>query len=151
MFPVRKSLLFVLLLSAPFAHAQLPAGLENVAVYGVNKLPPRTALWPSSSLSNTKSSGYDTNEWLVSLNGTWQFLWSTDPFNRPVDFYKTDYVNADWKSIQVPSTMERKGFGTPIYTNSVYPFKVNPPFVMSEPEKWYTAYNERNPVGSYRR
>lgn len=140
-----------MLLSAPFAHAQLPAGLENVAVYGVNKLPPRTALWPSSSLSNTKSSGYDTNEWLVSLNGTWQFLWSTDPFNRPVDFYKTDYVNADWKSIQVPSTMERKGFGTPIYTNSVYPFKVNPPFVMSEPEKWYTAYNERNPVGSYRR
>jgi beta-galactosidase len=68
---------------------------------------------------------------------------------RPVDFYKPEYKREGWATITVPSTMERQGFGTPIYTNAIYPFKVNPPYVMNEPPKNYTAYKERNPVGSY--
>jgi beta-galactosidase len=33
--------------------------------------------------------------------------------------------------------------------NIKYPFKVDPPRVMGEPDKSFTSYKERNPVGSY--
>ena len=39
--------------------------------------------------------------------------------------------------------------GKPIYTNITYPFQRNRPSVTSEPPKDWTAYENRNPVGSY--
>ncbi len=44
-----------------------------------------------------------------------------------------------------------KGFGTPIYLGSGYPFKIDPPRVTSEPPTNWTAFAQRDPVGSYRR
>ena len=41
------------------------------------------------------------------------------------------------------------GYGTPIYTNIEYPFVRNRPSVTTEPPKDWTAYESRNPVGSY--
>src|SRR5690606_40293047 len=55
------------------------------------------------------------------------------------------YVSG-WKEIAVPSNWEVKGYGTPFYRNLGYTIKKDFPHVMSEPEKWYTAYKERNPV-----
>lgn len=131
--------------------AQVPAEIEDVNVFGINKLPARTAIWPSSCIQKAQQSDYEHNEWVISLNGQWKFSWAPTPEKRQFDFYKPEFCVSEWKNIPVPSTMERQGYGTPIYTNSTYPFKVNPPYVMSEPENWYTSYKERNPVGLYRR
>ena len=43
--------------------------------------------------------------------------------------------------IRVPANRELQGYGIPIYTNIIYPFPVNPPFVN----------HDYNPVGSYKR
>ena len=43
------------------------------------------------------------------------------------------------------------GYGTPLYKNIGYYFKVDPPFVMGEPDSRYTTFKERNAVSSYRR
>lgn len=129
--------------------AQTPAEIENPQIIGIHKLPPRTAIWPEPTLSAAARSDYEHSSWVKSLNGTWKFHWSPDPASRPVDFYKTDFSYADWGTIQVPSTIERQGYGVPVYTNSVYPFKANPPFVMDEPDPRFTTYKQRNPVGSY--
>ncbi|HTJ50850.1 MAG TPA: glycoside hydrolase family 2 TIM barrel-domain containing protein [Cyclobacteriaceae bacterium] len=84
-----------------------------------------------------------------SLNGIWKFKWSPDPQSRPVNFYTENYSTENWDNILVPGNWELQGFGTPIYTNITYPFKRDPPRVTSEPEKNFTSYRERNPVGSY--
>jgi beta-galactosidase len=131
------------------AYSQIPPEIQDENVIGVNKLPARTMIWPSSSLEEAKKSNYDHSPWVKSLNGKWQFHWSPDPQSRPAEFYKPDFSRKDWATINVPSTIERQGFGVPLYTNSVYPFKVNPPFVMDEPDPKYTTYLQRNPVGSY--
>ncbi len=144
-YPVLLCFLFQSLVSL----AQIPDEIQNPEITGVNKLPARTTFWPAPNLKEAAESGYDRSPWLKSLNGLWNFHWSPDPQSRPVDFYKPEYDHTNWATIEVPSTMERQGFGTPIYTNSTYPFKANPPFVMSEPDKRYTTYKERNPVGSY--
>jgi len=49
----------------------------------------------------------------------------------------------------VPCNWELQGFGIPIYSNIAYPFKSDPPEVMSDPPKNFTSYLYRNPVGSY--
>ena len=87
----------------------------------------------------------------------WKFKWSKDPASRPVGFEKPNYDVSSWEVIRVPCSWQafeangRGGWGTPLYTNARYPFKVNPPRVMDEPPKDFTSFAARNPVGSYRR
>ena len=128
---------------------QIPHEIQDASIIEKNKLPARMITWPSPSLDEAGRMKYNESCWLKSLNGEWLFRWSPDPQSRPVDFYKPESDRKGWSTIKVPSTMERQGFGTPIYTNFVYPFKPNPPFVMDEPDKQYTTFEERNPVGSY--
>ena len=67
------------------------------------------------------------------------------------DFYKPEFDVSAWKEIRVPANWEFEGYGTPIFLNIVYPFKRDAPKVMGEPPKDWTTFDERNPVGSYRR
>ena len=129
--------------------AQVPSEIQDPYTIGINKLPARTYLWPAENVEEAKKSTYEMNSWVKSLNGQWQFQWSPDPQSRSVDFYKADYESKNWKNIPVPSTIERQGYGVPLYVNVAYPFKVNPPRVMDEPDSAYTNFKSRNPVGSY--
>ena len=88
---------------------------------------------------------------MVSLNGTWQFRWTKTPDERIRDFYRTDYDASSWDKLAVPANWEVNGYGTPIYISAGYPFKIDPPYVMKEPKKEWTTYEERNPTGQYRR
>src|SRR5690606_17997281 len=103
------------------------------------------------SLRQALAARRDQSSFSRSLNGQWQFNWVPEPSLRPVDFYKTDFDASDWKEIPVPSCWQLLGYGTPIYKNFGYTFQKDWPHVMTEPPRNYTAYRERNPVGSYRR
>ena len=87
----------------------------------------------------------------------WRFRWSKDPDSRPKGFEAPTYDVSQWEKIRVPSSWQafgangRGGWGFAIHTNSSFPFKMDPPFVMGDPPKHYTTYTMRNPVGSYRR
>jgi hypothetical protein len=45
----------------------------------------------------------------VSLNGIWKISWCGDPKLRPLDFWKTDYSDADWCIKLYPNCGFRKG------------------------------------------
>jgi beta-galactosidase len=146
-----KLVVFVFLCVAYPAKADtIPNEIEDATINAINKLPPRTSVWPCPDLSTAKSSAYDSSPWVQSLNGDWDFCWSPDPGKRPMDFYKPDFDIKTWKPIKVPSNMELQGYGVPLYSNSNYPFKADPPWVMGEPPKSFTSFSQRNPVGSYR-
>jgi beta-galactosidase len=131
--------------------AALPSEVENEQVLGINKELYHATLMPYKDRSESLTANRRASTWARSLNGQWKFHWVPRPEERPVDFYKPDYDVSAWKEIPVPSNMEVQGYGTPIYTNFTYPFKKDWPRVTSEPPKEYTAYLERDPVGSYRR
>ena len=114
---------------------------ENPAVIGINKLPYHATLGNPSSHRNSPEITY--------LDGTWKFRWSPDPESRPVDFYQAGFDVSGWDDIHVPCDWEMQGYGTPIYTNSRYPFRRQPPVVTGTPDRSWTAYESRNPVGSY--
>jgi beta-galactosidase len=121
--------------------AQSTHDWENPAVLGINKLPYHATLQLPSKKKECKE--------IVSLDGEWKFLWSRNPEERPAEFYREDYDVSGWDKITVPGNWQMQGFGTPIYININYPFVRNRPSVTTEPPKDWTAYENRDPVGSY--
>lgn len=115
---------------------------ENQYVLQKNRMPARAAFMPFIN---------DKGDMQLSLNGEWKFNWTKTPDEQPQDFFNTSFDDSGWKTFPVPGDWEMNGFGTPIYSSSGYTFKIDPPFVMKEPKKNYTAYVERNPTGCYRR
>jgi len=138
---MRMTFFFIFLFIAFFSFSQTKPDWENESVLQINREDPRAAFIPNDSAGNPC---------FLSLNGNWKFHWTNTPETRPIDFYSTSYDDSEWKTIPVPSNWEMQGYGTPIYVSSGYPFRIDPPRVTSEPRADYTAYKERNPVGSYR-
>ncbi len=132
-------------------QALVPAEIENPELLGINKEPYHATLMPYANLKEALAAKRHASSLCRSLNGQWKFNWVPTPEQRPVDFYKSDFDVSDWKEIPVPSNWEVQGYGTPFYRNNGYTIKKDFPHVMSEPDKGYTSYKERNPVGSYRR
>ena len=92
----------------------------------------------------------------LSLDGLWRFHWTPTPDGQPDGFHLPDFDDSQWELFPVPGDWEipshsHKSHGTPIYSSSGYTFKIDPPRVMGEPKRDYTAYVERNPTGIYRR
>ena len=115
---------------------------ENQYVLQKNRMPARAAFIPYLS---------QNGDMQMSLNGEWKFNWTKTPDEQPQGFFNTSFDDSGWKTFPVPGDWEMNGYGTPIYSSSGYTFKIDPPFVMKEPKKNYTAYVERNPTGCYRR
>jgi beta-galactosidase len=141
----------VQLKSDTIVGAPIPPEIENPELLGINKEPYHATLMPYSNLQEALVAKRHASSLSRSLNGSWKFNWVPTPEKRPVDFYKPDFDISGWKEIKVPSNWEVQGYGTPFYRNLGYTIKKDFPRVMSEPEKWFTSFIERNPVGSYRR
>ncbi len=127
-------------LSATLPAQTLP-DWENPAVLGINKLPYHATLGNPST--------HKDNPEITYLDGTWKFRWSPDPDNRPAGFFEPGYDVSGWDDIHVPCDWQMQGYGTPIYTNSRYPFRREQPRVTGTPDRSWTAFSARNPVGSY--
>ncbi len=133
------------------AEVPLPPEIENEQILNIGKQPWHATLMPYANMNEALAAKRSVSSFALSLNGQWKFNWVKRPELRPIDFYKTDFNDSAWKTISVPSNWQMQGYGTPIYTNFTYPFRNDWPHVMSEPPRDWTAYEERDPVGSYRR
>jgi beta-galactosidase len=137
-----------------------PPEWEDPRVFAVNREPAHATFvpYPDEAAARRGALAFapgaprvEGSPYVRSLNGRWKFHWAKEPSARPAEFYRQEYDVSAWKEIRVPSNWELKGYGTPIFLNIVYPFKRDAPKVMGEPPKDWTTYEERNPVGSYRR
>ncbi|QDU33382.1 Beta-galactosidase [Poriferisphaera corsica] len=146
--------LFVVMCSAFVTGSTARAALndwENEEVIGINKEPARVSSIPFTDHESALRGDREGSLYFQLLSGAWKFHWVGNPEERPIDFYKMGYDVSDWDEIEVPSNWQLQGYGTPIYVNVRYPFKRERPRVTLAPEKDWTAFKARNPVGSYRR
>ncbi len=132
----------LLLLSSPIRPKSPAHDWENNHVLQINREPARTYFLPFGQKSGDR---------MQSLDGLWKFRWSQRPEDKVENFFTPGFDDSKWANFPVPANWEVNGYGTPIYVSSGYPFKINPPFVTSEPKPTYTTFKERNPVGQYRR
>lgn len=115
---------------------------QDPEVYQINMEYPHASFYRhTNELSALTARDKEFSPLYKTLNGSWKFNWVNRPADRPELFYRLDYPVEHWKEITVPANWELNGYGIPIYTNIVYPFPPNPPFVD----------HEFNPVGSYKR
>ncbi len=113
---------------------------ENQTLIDQNKEKPHATFMVYDRTDDVITDDYSRSPFHQSLNGTWKFRYADRAAERMLDFYRTDLNDNKWDNIPVPSNWEIQGFGIPIYTNIVYPFPKNPPFV-----------GEDDPVGTYRK
>lgn len=133
------SLILLLQMSVGSAQSQ-QATWENPAIVDENKEAPHAPFVLFHAKEDVLSDDIKRSSFYQSLNGNWKFLFAADFTKRPLRFFETTYDDSKWNTLPVPSNWELKGFGLPIYTNIIYPFPKNPPFVGSD-----------NPVGTYRK
>jgi beta-galactosidase len=77
---------------------------------------------------------------VLSLDGAWRFRWYPHAEGSGAGFADPRFDDSGWDRLPVPAHWQLHGYGAPIYTNSRYPFPIDPPFVPDE-----------NPTGEYRR
>jgi beta-galactosidase len=120
--------------------------LENPAIQGINKELPRASFVSYESKELALKNNNEASSRFISLNGTWKFKFVTGVSNRINDFATPGLDLTKWDEVGVPSNMEIKGYGIPIYTNVGYEFypawNFKPPYV-NDPEQ--------NNIGYYRR
>ena len=131
--------------------AFVPKEIQDPECIGVNKEAFHSTLMPYANLTEALNAKRDKSSFVKTLNGSWKFHYVDWPQKRPEDFYKANYDVSSWDNIKVPSNWQVVGYGTPYYSNFTYIFQKDFPNVMSTPPVSWTAYQERNPVGSYRR
>ncbi|MGR3868892.1 glycoside hydrolase family 2 TIM barrel-domain containing protein [Streptomyces graminifolii] len=92
--------------------------LEDVSP-GSGALPPRARYASSDAKS-------------LSLNGSWRLRVSATADAEDDSFAEEGYDAGDWAEVTVPGHWVLQGHGSPIYTNHLYPFPVDPPRVPTE-------------------
>ncbi|WP_407271331.1 glycoside hydrolase family 2 TIM barrel-domain containing protein [Radiobacillus sp. PE A8.2] len=111
---------------------------ENLDVLHRNRKSERAHFIPFKERRSALTFDRDNTSSIKLLNGLWKFNYANSPSLAPEDFYRADYNTDNWDDLYVPSSWQMHGYGKPAYTNVVYPFPVDPPFVPNE-----------NPTGSY--
>ncbi len=77
--------------------------LDDPEVFRVNQLPAHS---DHPFFKNYREWQNNHSSFKQSLNGMWQFKFSKDPQNRPVDFYKKDFNTSYYTTIPVPREKE---------------------------------------------
>lgn len=110
---------------------------QDQSVNGIGRLPARATSYSFSSVNDALTCDRNLSR-MKSLDGTWKFFFSEDVKDAPEGFQERGFDVSGWDDIEVPGCWEMQGYSYPIYTNTVYPFKNNPPFI-----------ERNNPTGCY--
>ncbi len=112
---------------------------ENQEITNINRLESRAWLASYIDREDALRDCVAQSPFRMTLNGNWKFLF----FHSPAEVECGEGFEerfAEGTDMPVPSNWQFEGFGTPQYTNTVYPIPLDPPNVPDE-----------NPTGVYMR
>ncbi|MEH7381219.1 glycoside hydrolase family 2 TIM barrel-domain containing protein [Bacillus sp. JJ1533] len=111
---------------------------ENIHLTGINRLPAHTDFYRYDTIEKAETFNREKSIGYTLLDGVWKFLFVDAPELSPIGFEAEDFAIESLDDIEVPSSWQIKGYGNMHYTDVLYPFAINPPFVPQE-----------NPTGIY--
>ena len=126
--------------------------LDNPEVFKVNQLEPHSDHCYYLDYSDMKK---EKNPLLQSLNGQWEFAYSKNVMERPVDFYKETFDASGFDKIMVPGHIELAGYDKIRYINTMYPWEGKEyhrgaySMEATGAEEGMFSEAQYNPVGSY--
>ena len=126
--------------------------LDNPEVFKVNQLEAHSDHCYYLDYSDMKK---EKNPLLQSLNGQWEFAYSRNVMERPVDFYKETFDASGFDKIMVPGHIELAGYDKIRYINTMYPWEGKEyhrgaySMEATGAEEGMFSEAQYNPVGSY--
>ena len=126
--------------------------LDNPEVFKVNQLEAHSDHCYYLDYSDMKK---EKNPLLQSLNGQWEFAYSKNVMERPVDFYKETFDASGFDKIMVPGHIELAGYDKIRYINTMYPWEGKEyhrgaySMEATGAEEGMFSEAQYNPVGSY--
>ena len=126
--------------------------LDNPEVFKVNQLEPHSDHCYYLDYADMKK---EKNPLLQSLNGQWEFAYSKNVMERPVDFYKETFDASGFDKIMVPGHIELAGYDKIRYINTMYPWEGKEyhrgaySMDATGAEEGMFSEAQYNPVGSY--
>ena len=126
--------------------------LDNPEVFKVNQLEPHSDHCYYLDYSDMKK---EKNPLLQSLNGQWEFAYSKNVMERPVDFYNETFDASGFDKIMVPGHIELAGYDKIRYINTMYPWEGKEyhrgaySMEATGAEEGMFSEAQYNPVGSY--
>ncbi|NJK84726.1 MAG: hypothetical protein HC906_00825 [Bacteroidales bacterium] len=114
---------------------------ESPKIVEINREAVHNTFVPYKNASSALSFRPEESDYYLSLNGNWRFLFLTNPVKNNPEFFRLEFDDKLWDTIEVPSNWQVKGYGTPVYTNINHPFKADPPSIP----------HENNETGLYRK
>ncbi|WP_281550144.1 glycoside hydrolase family 2 TIM barrel-domain containing protein [Murimonas intestini] len=116
----------------------IPRNYENLHLLHENTMPSRAYYIPASRRMGLKCECRMDSDRFVLLNGNWKFKYFESIYDVTEEFYREGYDTKGFDEIPVPGCWQNFGYDRHQYTNTRYPFPMDPPYVPAD-----------NPCGLY--
>lgn len=116
----------------------VPRHYENLHLLHENTMPNRAYYIPASKAIFDLTECRENSDRFQLLNGNWKFRYFDSIYDVKDEFFLEDYDISSFGEIPVPGCFQNYGYDKHQYTNTRYPFPMDPPYVPAE-----------NPCGAY--
>lgn len=116
----------------------IPRYYEDLHMLHENTMPNRAYYIPASARMDNVVEEREKSDRFRLLNGNWKFKYFDSIYDVKDEFFKEGYDTGSFGEIPVPSCWQNYGYDKHQYTNTRYPFPMDPPYVPQE-----------NPCGAY--
>lgn len=116
----------------------VPRHYENLQILHENTMPDRAYFVPASHRMTDPVLARESSDRFQLLNGIWKFRYYDSIYDVTEKFYQEGFDISAYDEIPVPSCWQNHGYDRHQYTNTRYPFPMDPPYVPQE-----------NPCGAY--
>ena len=103
----------------------IPKYYEDLNVLHKNTMPNRAYYIPAS----VRMDGIRTTDRFVLLSGQWKFRYFDSIYDAKEEFFKEGFDTAGFDTVTVPGVWQNYGYDRHQYTNTRYPFPMDPPYV----------------------
>lgn len=116
----------------------VPKFYEDLNVLHKNTMPDRAYYIPASGRMDESVDEREKSDRFVLLSGEWKFRYYDSIYDAKEEFWQEGYDTGGFDTVTVPGVWQNYGYDRHQYTNTRYPFPMDPPYVPHE-----------NPCGEY--
>lgn len=116
----------------------IPKYYEDLNTLHINTVENRAYYIPASGRMDCLAEKREQSDRFLQLSGEWKFRYFKSIYEEQDEFYKEGYDVSTFDTVTVPGNWQNEGYDHHQYTNTHYPFPMDPPYVPYE-----------NPCGEY--
>ena len=107
----------------------VPKYYEDLSVLHKGTMPDRAYYIPASGRMDDLWEDRERSDRFVQLSGQWKFRYFDSIYEVKEEFWKEGYDTEGFATVSVPGVWQNYGYDRHQYTNTRYPFPMDPPYV----------------------